>query len=576
LTVTSLEISKSPVDTAEIPAAGPEAGPNAVIRYEPDGYVVDREKLLGRHSAGNGFLRAAVHALRGQTLYGYTPGRRSAESFAKLVSSLDPDARHQWVPAARLDMLAEVGTVYLPGPDLSAAARLRLRLSSLAYSLVGVTHTTATHRAMDAITGMVTSPVMPWDALICTSNAVKSHVTSMLEAEVDYLQWRIGRRPQIWPQLPVIPLGVHCDDFAISQAERQSARAALGIADDEVVALFVGRLSFHAKAHPHAMYVGLEAAARETKRKLVLIECGWFVADSVEKAFKDGAKKFCPTVRSLYADGRKADERGKAWAAADLFVSLSDNIQETFGLTPVEAMAAGLPVVVTDWDGYKETVRDGIDGFRIHTALPASGLGHRFAAGYEAGSYSYDSYAGYTCHTVSVDYDQLRRRLSELILNPALRQSQGSAGQQRARSDFDWKVLFRRYQDLWAELAAMRTKLAADPAWRQRVAAAPRFSPSRMDPFQGFANYPTHIINSQTRVRWVADAPSYGEMVTHPLFSYAKIVMPNAELVELLRKSLDGKAMSVEELAEANNLRVANAIIALAALAKMGLIKLEA
>ena len=28
-------------------------------------------------------------------------------------------------------------------------------------------------------------------------------------------------------------------------------------------------------------------------------------------------------------------------------------------------MAAGLPVVVSDWDGYRDTVRDGVDGFRI-------------------------------------------------------------------------------------------------------------------------------------------------------------------------------------------------------------------
>ena len=41
-------------------------------------------------------------------------------------------------------------------------------------------------------------------------------------------------------------------------------------------------------------------------------------------------------------------------------MSLADNIQETFGLTPVEAMAAGLPCVMSDWDGYRDTVRDGV------------------------------------------------------------------------------------------------------------------------------------------------------------------------------------------------------------------------
>jgi glycosyltransferase involved in cell wall biosynthesis len=33
-------------------------------------------------------------------------------------------------------------------------------------------------------------------------------------------------------------------------------------------------------------------------------------------------------------------------------------------------MAAGIPVVVSDWDGYKDTVRDGVDGFRIPTFKP--------------------------------------------------------------------------------------------------------------------------------------------------------------------------------------------------------------
>ena len=57
-----------------------------------------------------------------------------------------------------------------------------------------------------------------------------------------------------------------------------------------------------------------------------------------------------------------------------MFCSLSDNIQETFGIVPIEAMAAGLPVVVSDWDGYKDTVRHGVDGFRISTCMPQAGL----------------------------------------------------------------------------------------------------------------------------------------------------------------------------------------------------------
>ena len=43
----------------------------------------------------------------------------------------------------------------------------------------------------------------------------------------------------------------------------------LNIHPDDIVILFVGRLSFHAKAHPLVMYQALERAATATGRQLV-------------------------------------------------------------------------------------------------------------------------------------------------------------------------------------------------------------------------------------------------------------------------------------------------------------------
>ena len=45
--------------------------------------------------------------------------------------------------------------------------------------------------------------------------------------------------------------------YAIKPEHRARAREALGLEPDEVAALFVGRLVYHAKAHPFAMYRGL-------------------------------------------------------------------------------------------------------------------------------------------------------------------------------------------------------------------------------------------------------------------------------------------------------------------------------
>ena len=82
---------------------------------------------------------------------------------------------------------------------------------------------------------------------------------------------------------------------------------------------------------------------------------------------------------------------------------MSDNIQETFGITPIEAMSAGLPVVVSDWDGYRDTVRDGIDGFRIPTQMPPPGYGDDLALRHSLGIDTYDMYCAYSSSLVVVD-----------------------------------------------------------------------------------------------------------------------------------------------------------------------------
>lgn len=532
---------------------------------------------MGRQAAGNAFLRAAVAGRGDATLYSYTAHRRSAEVFGQVVRELDPAATTSWIPADRLDILSQVGALYLPGPGLDVAARLRLRAGAAAYSLVGVTHTTASHNAMDSIVGMLSAPVMPWDALICTSTAVASTVRIVLEAEIESLRWRFGADIKLTlPQLPIIPLGVHCNDFVFSAEERSAARRTLGIADDEVVALFVGRLSFHAKAHPHVMYTGLQAAAQRSGKKIALLQCGWFANDNVDRCFTDGAAQFCPEVRALFADGRDADVRRRSWAASDIFISLSDNIQETFGLTPIEAMAAGMPVIVTDWNGYKDTVRDGVDGFRIPTWMPPANLGVNFARAHESGVDNYDYYCGLTCQTVAVDAQVLTDRLSDLVSNPMLRRQLGDAGRVRARERYDWAVVFQQYQNLWSQLGQIRAAALNDPAQISRLQAAPACAASRQDPYRSFGHYPTALIQPQTLVIVDPDASrmAYERLVGNTMFSYAGKVMPAPEQVERLLTALAAGGLSAEVLAQRAGIELGVAVLALSVLAKMGLVRL--
>jgi hypothetical protein len=72
--------------------------------------------------------------------------------------------------------------------------------------------------------------------------------------------------------------------------------------------------------------------------RAILLDPDVIVPPLIWLASDASAGLFCPSVRCLFVDGRDAVARERAWAATDVFTSLVDNFQETFGLTPIEAM----------------------------------------------------------------------------------------------------------------------------------------------------------------------------------------------------------------------------------------------
>jgi hypothetical protein len=76
------------------------------------------------------------------------------------------------VQARSLLALGEPGLVYHPGPGIGEHAWQRaVNGGHAAWSLCGITHTTSSAGAMDALAQLITAPVQPRDAVICTSTA---------------------------------------------------------------------------------------------------------------------------------------------------------------------------------------------------------------------------------------------------------------------------------------------------------------------------------------------------------------------------------------------------------------------
>ncbi|HWB09763.1 MAG TPA: hypothetical protein VG826_11075 [Pirellulales bacterium] len=180
---------------------------NAAIDYYPAAFSTGGERLMGREAAGEGFLRAFLRHADTDEFYCFTGQQAEFDHFCSAVRLLRPGVGVRWLARGEPASLAAVGCLFHPDPILRGRAWERRHHDETAYSLCGVTHTICTAAVMDAVGGLVTDPLHPWDALICTSSAVKSSVQRLLGNWSDYLGQRLGAKAPATVELPVIPLG---------------------------------------------------------------------------------------------------------------------------------------------------------------------------------------------------------------------------------------------------------------------------------------------------------------------------------------------------------------------------------
>jgi hypothetical protein len=295
----------------------------------------------------------------------------------------------------------------------------------------------------------------------------------------------------------------------------------------------------------------------------------------VETAFAETRAKVCPSVRSIVLDGRSPPEVARAWASADCFCSLSDNIQESFGLTPIEAMAAGLPCVVSDWDGYRDTVRDGVDGFTVATSAPPAGFATDFSVDHILALQPYGAFIGYTAALTAVDCAATTAAFERLASNPELRRQLGANATRRARETFDWAVIIRTYEALWDELAQIRGAAVRD----HPIQAGPVRWPEHLDPFDVFASYPTAVLQAKTRVRLTpdADTEAFELRLSLPIAVTEILRAPPLPALKQLKERLRTGPQTVENfLRPYEKPDRVRALRGLMLMAKFGLVAIEA
>jgi len=450
-------------------------------------------RLNGRRWAGQQLLLAWAKAAEDQ------PIALASENPAAMLKRLQPLLQSQGFSGVvhglglnRPQPFVPWGAFFIPDLSIGRWAQWRRPVGAAGFSLIGQIHTLSTASSLEQIQELVTEPLTPWDAVICSSSAGAAVLDAVMgdreEQLVALAGGSIARLRSRRPQLPVIPLPIAARQLAAELPARQAARQALGCPPEAAVLLWLGRLSWLTKSDPWPTYALLEHLAQTLDRPLVLIECG--PDDQAGQVAQWQLLRDCfPSVQFLRLGGAEPVAEAvkqQALAAADLAISLVDNTQETFGLALAEAMAAGLPVVASDWDGYRDLVRPGVDGFLVPTRWASIAAEISPVLGWQqrTGLQTYGAISGALAQLVQVDMAAAKAALLTLLQTPALARAMGEAAQQRAFQCFEASKVMDSYKQLFAELNDRR--LLASAAER-----SPQLPSLSLDPVRCFQNYPS-------------------------------------------------------------------------------------
>ncbi len=165
-------------------------------------------------------------------------------------------------------------------------------------------------------------------------------------------QWLIDQAGVDAEKITLIPHGIHTDRFPVADdAARQKARAALGLSENDLVALYLGRLEFQKN---ESWMLDLAERSRDALPALNVLMAGEG-PNEAEVRQQIAGRNLTDRVRLL---GHR-EPLGVLQAADAL---LLPSLREGFSYACAEAMCAGVPVLRTRTSGTKELIVEGLTG----------------------------------------------------------------------------------------------------------------------------------------------------------------------------------------------------------------------
>jgi glycosyltransferase involved in cell wall biosynthesis len=495
-----------------------------------------RERHIGRLVANHDFAKAV---LRYGDFDEFVFSNTSVRNLAVFM-----EAAAGWgLPPGRLDRVRCVGYADLPGVlrttdfevfhlggwgwMMPGLHYVRARYAPVCWPITAVIHSLSGREVIDHAVRLSHASLAPNDAIFCTSRDGRGAMARLLAGGA-----RIAGR-SFAGQLLHLPLGIE-DELLDAGGNRERGRARLKIPADAVVLLVLGRITPTQK-------MDLGPLCRLLARRVlpsspvpvVLLLAGSATPHDLTRAKSAISASGLEAHVRLHANFPLKD-KPDVLAMSDILVSPVDNTQETFGLSLLEAMAAGLPVVASRFDGYKDLVEDDVDGFLVDTWWGGEDpMGEWFDL------MDPDIAQLFQSQGVAVDLEQLGDRLLTLVADPARRTAMGRAGRAKVAATYRWSRVIAAYERTWSRL---RREVG------ERAPEATGENPYCLGPSQAFLGYASRQLEPGTRLRAVSrtlDEAPYNEtapLLVRPLLQAVLNATEESTTVECLLKAVRAPA----------------------------------
>lgn len=202
------------------------------------------------------------------------------------------------------------------------------------------------------------------------------------DKQADLLRGFLGEESQ---DVHVVPFPIDPARHFFEERLRQETRSRWGLQPSDQALLYTGRISLQKNVH-RLIQEFAKAAQRNPDLRLFLAG-GFDDLGGMLFGMRTPAGYYFQRIQKLLrslpqAIGERVhflghlsgDELRNAYCAADVFTSLSLYHDEDYGMSVGEALATGLPALITDWGGYSSFAKSGLPCRLVPVGLHDHGI----------------------------------------------------------------------------------------------------------------------------------------------------------------------------------------------------------